>query len=1245
MRVTFSVVFLLAGLFQVPFLLTAQPTDNFRSSSGNRIRLDESGRTGEINYRGSSSYLKVSDDPSGRYCRVIIPGHHFTSEPGKPELPVYSQLVEIPEGMNVRVTLSDISSRKIRFSDHRMKGLQIYPSQPARTKNEAPDEKVVLIDKKTYESRGIIKHDTVVISSVGTFRGTRLVNVAVYPAFYDPSDGSVDLITSLKVNLTYEPDASKGTIADPFPDNKGKAGSKAFITGYTDKPVSMVIVTDPVFRKALDPLIKWKTKKGIRVRTVYRKPGPTEGVYADLKESLMAIYDSSLVSGNPLQYLMIVGDLSIIPASLGTTNVTDLYYGEFDGDGDYIPELYIGRLPVKDTFQLKGLVNKIVGYESFGFEPRNTFWADALVTAGNDAGYANIMNGQVNYIYNNYFKPDPTINGYRWRYPDAPQKDDSLKILFNSGLSILNYTGHGEAAGLSDPAFKVPVISELTNKNKYPLIISNACRTAQINVTPCFGTEIVNAIDKGALAFIGCTNDSYWADDFYWSVGPGIAGIDATYENTGAGAFDRLFHTHNEEPGEWFYTLGQINFAGNLAVSSSTSSRKKYYWETYILLGDPSLSLFIGKPDTFNIQVPDTLPSGLGILNIFAQPHSYAAISDFNTLWDAKFISPSGNATLSIPAGATDSCLLVVTGQNMVPFTKTLYFGPVAGAFISAENIVYDDITGNNDGIPDFGEKINLKVTLRNFGEGAALNLTAGISVLSGMITVDQGTDVIGILNPGESYTVNNKFIFTVSDEISDGEMASLLLKLDYGGKEYLSGVDMTLSAPDIKLISSVAEDTITGNADFLPDPGETVMFNVTISNDGRSAVSGTLSISESSPYLSVSSPEVATGLLLPGRERTISFEGVISANANSGTFIPYDVTLACGKYTVSNSYSISTGKTRETWEHNRFDVFPWRQAALFPWIVTSSSAFENVFSARSAILPDKSESILAITVNMPVKDSVTFFSKVSTEVNYDEMIFRVDSIDIFKLSGELPWRKYLTVLSPGIHYLEWVYRKDVSLSGGLDAVWLDMITFPGISFLKADLSVDTVFAPPAPVTLNNIIIRGQVVNLGSQTLTSFPLAYRVNEGDPVNETFFLKIEPGDTLTVAFSSPVSLITGTSYRIEIISRLPEDGYRSNDTARIAFIKTGYNDPEIPPERLAVSPNPFDEIMNLDYESLTAAKIYIELADIQGRVILKQTAEAVPGMNRISVDCAQLARGLYTLVLSQDGKTVKRKVVKV
>ena len=101
------------------------------------------------------------------------------------------------------------------------------------------------------------------------------------------------------------------------------------------------------------------------------------------------------------------------------------------------------------------------------------------------------------------------------------------------------------------------------------------------------------------------------------------------------------------------------------------------------------------------------------------------------------------------------------------------------------------------------------------------------------------------------------------------------------------------------------------------------------------------------------------------------------------------------------------------------------------------------------------------------------------------------------------------SVLKPGVHYLEWVYKKDVSLSGGLDAAWIDQVSFPDISFLEADLQIDTVFPPLAAEQLNSITVKGRVVNLGRTTLTSFPLAYRINDAEPVNETFFRQDRPG----------------------------------------------------------------------------------------------------------------------------------------
>lgn len=1198
-----------------------------------------------IPYRNEAHRLQGITDPSGKYFRLFLPGHHHTSVSGQPELPVYSRLMEVPADMTLEVTLTGIKSKRIRFTEYAPGKSELFPVQPARTKNQKQDEKVSVKDSRIYKTEGTIVHDTVTVTSEGIFRGRKLVNIAVYPAFYNPSAGYVDLITSMDLHISLKPSQAKGGEEELLSDDKGGYASASYIPGYTDRPVNMVIVTDSLFRKHLTPLVRWKMLKGIRTKIFYKGAGPADTVYYDVKKRISEYYFTSLESGIPVQYLLIVGDPSVVPTSRGTGNVSDLYYGEFDGEGDYIPELFIGRLPVADTTQLKQVVKKIIDYETFSYSPSNKFWAGALATAGNAPGiYETYMNGQVQYIYDNYLEPDTSLNAVRWLFPDAPLKDDSLKLLFNSGLGILNYTGHGEASGFSDPVFKVSTIKELTNIDKYPLIIANACRTAQINVTPNFGSSIVTASDKGALGYIGCTNDSYWTDDFFWAVGPGTPGLDVTYENTGAGAFDRLFHTHDEPPGEWYHTMGQINFSGNMSVSASTSPRKRYYWETYILLGDPSLSPVIGRPDTFDIELPDRLPQELESLNFFAKPFAYAAISDFDTLWDARFVSPSGNISLSLPPGVKDSCLLVVTGQNMLPLMKTLYFGDVTGPYLVTGDIEFDDSDGTTNGLPDYGETINLRVTITNLGKSPTSNLISSLSVSSGMITIGSGTEYIGVINPGSSYTIDGSFLFTVSDEVEDGELASLLLSLTDNGNHYRFGIDMTLLAPQLEIISSVHDDTATGNSNFLPDPGETINLRVTVKNKGSSAADGTVTLSPSNPLLNLQNGTKATGMVLPGKNREIVFETTISDYAYPGTVIPYDVSFVSGKYEARGTWSLSTGKTRETWEFDRFDVFPWIRQETNQWTITSSDSWENILSARTGAIADKNSSVLAIKVNNPVKDTLSFWSRVSSEPIYDQLVFRIDSANSLALSGDTPWELHKFALAPGVHYLEWIYSKDVSLSGGLDAAWIDQITFPDIAFLDADLNIDTVYPPDALADLGNIIIKGRIVNLGLTALTSFPLAYRINAGDPVIETFFVKIDPGDTVDVSFATKSTFLPDVSYLIEIISRLPEDGYPGNDTARVSFVKSGTG-PEIPAESVRALPNPFRDnfVLEVDFEGSEPAEL--EIIDVTGRIVMRSSYELTSGRNRIPFRCQHLPPGVYTLKIIAGGRSHVLKMVKV
>jgi hypothetical protein len=1244
MRVTYRAIVLLTAL-QMLLNGPAAKAQAFNGRAvGERTAERQSRPAAAHTYRAEKPQFRKITDPSGRYVRMLIPGHHHTSETGKPELPVYSRLVEVPQGTDVIVTLSGITSRRIRLTDQGAGDAEIYPAQPAKTKNEVQDEKVNFKDKKAYATRGVISHDTVVISYEGIHRGRRMANIAVYPAFYDPQGGYIDLITSMEMDIRFEPSAVKGDETDPVKNEKGGYASDAYVPGYSDKPVQMIIVTDSAFTRHLAPLVRWKLLKGIRTTVICRKTGPADTVYHDLKRRISEVWFNSLVSDNPVQYLLIVGDPAIIPTARVTANVSDLYYGEFDGEGDYIPELFIGRLPVSDTTQLKGMVKKIIDYETWNYGASNDFWSGALATAGNAPGFELYMNGQVKYIYNNYLGKDTSLKAVRWLYPDAQVKDDSLKTLFNKGLAILNYTGHGEAAGFSDPQFRASMVNDLTNVDEYPLIISNACRTAQISVTPCFATSMVNAVNKGAIGFIGCTNDSYWVDDFFWAVGPGTPGLDVTYETSGRGAFDRLFHTHEEPPGEWYHTMGQINFSGNLSVSASTSPRKRYYWETYILLGDPSLSPVIGRPERFNVDIPHTLPQELTSLNLFADPFSYAALSDFDNLWDAKFVSPSGNISLAIPPGVKDSCLLVITGQNKLPFIKTIYFGTVPGAYLTVVNTVLDDFAGNHNGIPEYGEVIRLLVTIKNLGQSPSLGIQAGITATSGMITVEAGTASVGTLLPGASFTISGNFIFSVSNQVEDGELASLLLTLTDNSKQYKSGIDMTLHAPQLKIISSVHDDSNSGNANFLPDPGERINLIVKVKNVGSSSATGQVTVTPSGTMLTLQEPQLPIGVIGPGEEKSVSFEAHISDIASSGTVIPYNVRFVCGQYEAEGKWSISTGKTRETWEFNRFDVFPWIQRPEYPWTITSSTAFENILSARSGAIPDKSETVLSIYVNNPVADTISFYSRTSSEPIYDELIFMIDSVVDMRISGDTPWALRKKLLKPGVHLIKWIYKKDVSMSGGLDAAWIDMITFPDISFLEADLRIDTVYPPPPSAVLTDVVITGRVINFGRNALTSFPLAYRINDGDLVNETFFRKIDPGDTIEVAFTRKVNLLPDVGYKIYIINRLPEDGYAGNDTAFVSFIKSGTG-PEIREESVRILPNPFREsfILELDFDG--EENTVIEIVDSGGRVALRRTPGLVPGRNRIPFDCRHLASGVYTLRISQGGRSISMKEVKI
>ena len=1213
-----------------------------------------------INYSISELDIENILIDKDSYFRINIPGHIPSTSPGKPELPVLSRLIIIPEGAEIKVNISDVRSTRINPASRKISGI-LYPTQEGETKNEPQEKRVFKIDKKAYSSRGIITSDTVSIEYAGTARKNRLANLYISPVRYNPHSNVLEVITSMKIEITFV--NSSGLISKSiqsesnlFNESLGASllnySGGDLIPGFSDKPVKMVIITDTAFRKQLAPFIKWKTQKGYKVKVLYRGTGLAGNTYTQLKDTLTKLYKAGTIADPAPEYLLIVGDINRVPYyGSGIGNITDMYYGEFDGNGDYMPEMYVGRLPVADTSEVKAVVSKIIQYEKFQFADTNKFYSRALVTTGSDASYANTMNGQVSYAANNYLTPANNIIGNNFYYfPNLSltaalsARKDSIINLVNKGVSFINYTGHGDAFGWLHLNLDMDT-SKFKNKNMYPFVISNACRTAQFNIEDSFGNRMVVTKEKGAIGFIGCSNDSFWDEDFFWAVGSGVPSVDPTYQTTGLGAYDRLFHTHGETPSNWYFTMGQINYAGNLSVSASTSPRKRYYWETYNLIGDPSVIPILGTPGLFNISLPDTLPNKLKTFSLNVDPFAYVAISHFDTLWDAAYSSPSGSVSLHLPGVSNDSCLIVITGQNKVPIIKTIHISNYKKEFINLTSTSINDIQGNNNRQVDYGEKFYLNLKLSNLGLKNATGLYAKVTTASKWVTITKDSSYIGAVPAQSDILLSDQLGMTISGNVPDMERITfnLILKDSSLSKTYI--VDIIAHAPSLQITGFLIDDTVLGNGNHIADPGETFTLIFKVNNTGSSDISGQFNIVGVSPSQNVTilEPSVKSGLLKFGNTTEIPVTVKIAETTSSGTSITFASALDCNPYILKNEFTIRVGKIRESFEASSFNIFPWINLSSIPWLVTSTNSYDGNLSARSGKITDSGKTSLIIRAVYSRQDSLKFFYKVSSEEGYDFMAFKLNDKEVFKFSGEVDWTKKVIAVPAGLNKLEWVYYKDQNTSIGSDCAWVDMIDFAEtatVRYIQKDLQVARISSPVQKKKFGQETVTVKMFNPGKDIINNFNLAYKINDQTPVKESFAIPLNPNsDSVSVSFHTGVDLSKSGLYKITAYTFDNNDDYISNDTTSVLIDNTEIKD------SLTIFPNPFTDQFTLLINSRGPETVRISIINLSGIKVYEVERNILDGKNPITISGLKLAPSLYYINISGDIINKTLKVLKV
>ncbi len=1114
----------------------------------------------------SSVNFKRQETGKGAFTMIYATGQNSATVHGSPLLPVISRLIEIPSGAEVEYRIVSYREELLDLSSYGIDA-PLFPRQPSLPKSIDIRDDEFVYRHDLYSRDEFLGEELVSIEEIGIMRGRRIGRIQISPVQYNPVRNRVRVISEIEIEVLFkaggaETESSGPAFASPFYEqafarkllNYREDRTKTYFSGG---PLKYIILSHPGFKEDLREFVNWKTMKGFNVIELYRGTDGVGETPGEMRDTLASIYHSSTADDPAPVFLLIVGDHSQIPAFQSTGHITDLYYAEYDGDDDYLPDLFYGRFSANNSDELLPQIQKTLIYEKYLF-PDAGFLNESVLIAGFDARHAEVHgNGQINYGTTYYFNQDFGINAHAFPVPHEAGVEDDIISRISDGAGFVNYTGHGISSRWDNPRFTIDDIPSLDNYGKYPLMIGNGCETVRFEIYETLGEALLRADGKGAVGYIGASNDSYWDEDFYWAVGAGPISANPVREETGPGFFDRLFHTDIESPSEWYVSQGQIQQAGNLAVSeSATRGRTRYYWEIYHLLGDPSLMVYFSEPDILSPVYSDVVPSVSSGLVVETEPYTYIALSGGGELVDARYSGNNGVARLvfdSLDPGVEYN--LVATRENRQPYMGPVKVAPSSQPYILLKSFTVDDQMHNNNGIAEAGEGIYLNMVIRNEGDLPAESIRLSIASDNRHITLYDTSAYIDLLEPEAEVEVNGVLGFDISPLIPDGE--SLFLTLEVYSKDTLAWINnfaLDVNAPQISILRYFVDNPEGQYPGGYLMAGETAGLVVEFSNKGSATIyNAQVILSEDSGMLTFQGDGIYHGDIMPGD--TVHHHVVITANDT----IEYDTRLDIEMETLSvefeslNEFSFRANTIYEDFEDGEFGRRPWRTDSVKGWFF-SSDASGGRYSIRSGIIDHSESSELQIRMEVASEGVVTFDRKVSSEARYDFLNFYIDDEKVGSWSGLLNWAPEQFEVKPGNRVFRWVYTKDQSVSKGLDAAFIDDVRFPPGNLVDdfsneiiAGLSIEELISPVSGEwSPDNQPVTFLVRNNGNRTVSSFTAGWELDDEPPVKETFESDMKPGESAQFTFAELADLRRPGFYDLVVYIMDDIDGSHQNDT---------------------------------------------------------------------------------------------------
>ncbi len=134
-----------------------------------------------------------------------------------------------------------------------------------------------------------------------------------------------------------------------------------------------------------------------------------------------------------------------------------------------------------------------------------------------------------------------------------------------------------------------------------------------------------------------------------------------------------------------------------------------------------------------------------------------------------------------------------------------------------------------------------------------------------------------------------------------------------------------------------------------------------------------------------------------------------------------------------------------------------WQMAGFASWIAETDVMHDGMDAARSGVIGPGENTRLETFIMGP--GTVSFWWRVSSEPDKDQLRFYVGSTEQIRISGEVDWEFQTFPVPAGVQLLKWRYSKNDQITAGLDRGWVDQIQYVPD---QQGLPMDTNQTPPA---------------------------------------------------------------------------------------------------------------------------------------------------------------------------------------